>query len=70
MDRQVALKAGLKLLANEVIDASVLSKKALRAFFEAEIADAKSTGILLSLHLKATMMKARATTRKPPGPDR
>ncbi|TXK36902.1 NADP-dependent isocitrate dehydrogenase [Pontibacter qinzhouensis] len=51
------LKEGLKLKAGEVIDSSVMSKKALRAFFEKEIADAKATGVLLSLHLKATMMK-------------
>ncbi len=51
------LKEGLKLKAGEVIDASVMSKKALRAFFEKEIADAKAQGVLLSLHLKATMMK-------------
>ncbi|MBC3539235.1 NADP-dependent isocitrate dehydrogenase [Rufibacter sediminis] len=51
------LKDKLALKAGEVIDASVMSKKALRAFFEKEIADAKASGILLSLHLKATMMK-------------
>ncbi|MFT2009276.1 NADP-dependent isocitrate dehydrogenase [Pontibacter sp. 13R65] len=51
------LKEGLKLKAGEVIDSSVMSKKALRAFFEKEIADAKASGVLLSLHLKATMMK-------------
>ncbi|MGV3639385.1 MAG: NADP-dependent isocitrate dehydrogenase, partial [Adhaeribacter sp.] len=51
------LKDKLALKAGEVIDASVMSKKALRAFFEKEIADAKAQGVLLSLHLKATMMK-------------
>lgn len=51
------LKRSLPLLAGEVIDASVLSKKALIEFFEREIEDAKSQGVLLSLHLKATMMK-------------
>ncbi|MGV3505508.1 MAG: NADP-dependent isocitrate dehydrogenase [Adhaeribacter sp.] len=51
------LKEKLALKAGEVIDASVMSKKALRAFFEKEIADAKAQGVLLSLHLKATMMK-------------
>ncbi|RAU82147.1 NADP-dependent isocitrate dehydrogenase [Pontibacter arcticus] len=51
------LKEGLKLKAGEIIDASVMSKKALRAFFEKEISDAKEAGVLLSLHLKATMMK-------------
>ncbi len=48
---KTALKAG------EVIDASVMSKKALREFFEAQMADAKQQDVLLSLHLKATMMK-------------
>ncbi|WP_187264654.1 NADP-dependent isocitrate dehydrogenase [Pontibacter beigongshangensis] len=51
------LKENLKLKEGEVIDAAVMSKKALRAFFEKEIADAKENDILLSLHLKATMMK-------------
>jgi len=51
------LKDNLALKAGEVIDASVMSKKALRAFFEKEIDDAKAQGVLLSLHLKATMMK-------------
>ncbi|QHL87626.1 NADP-dependent isocitrate dehydrogenase [Nibribacter ruber] len=51
------LKDNISLKAGEVIDSSVMSKKALRAFYEKEIADAKASGILLSLHLKATMMK-------------
>ncbi|RNI29964.1 NADP-dependent isocitrate dehydrogenase [Rufibacter immobilis] len=51
------LKENIGLKAGEVIDSSVMSKKALRAFFEKEIAEAKASGILLSLHLKATMMK-------------
>lgn len=51
------LKASLSLLAGEVIDASVLSKKSLVDFYEREIEDAKTQGVLLSLHLKATMMK-------------
>jgi isocitrate dehydrogenase len=51
------LKEGLKLKAGEVIDASLMSKKALRDFYAKEIADAKAKGVLLSLHLKATMMK-------------
>ena len=51
------LKDGLKLQAAEVIDASVMSVKALRTFFAEQIADAKKSGTLLSLHLKATMMK-------------
>lgn len=52
-----ALKEGLALQAGEVIDAAVMSKKALRSFLEKEIADAKAQDVLLSLHLKATMMK-------------
>ncbi|TQV87542.1 NADP-dependent isocitrate dehydrogenase [Aliikangiella coralliicola] len=51
------LKASTPVLAGEVIDASVMSKKALRAFIEAEIEDAKNNDVLFSLHLKATMMK-------------
>ncbi|MCL2914228.1 NADP-dependent isocitrate dehydrogenase [Shewanella corallii] len=51
------LKQGLALQAGEIIDSAVMSKKALNAFFEKEIAAAKAEGVLLSLHLKATMMK-------------
>ncbi len=51
------LKASLPLLAGEVIDAAVLSKKSLVEFYEREIEEAKTQGVLLSLHLKATMMK-------------
>ncbi len=45
------------LLAGEVIDGMFMSKKALCKFFEEQIEDAKNTGILFSLHVKATMMK-------------
>ena len=51
------LKEHLALLDKEVIDASLMSKKALVEFFTAETEKAKSEGVLLSLHLKATMMK-------------
>ncbi|MDR1853559.1 MAG: NADP-dependent isocitrate dehydrogenase [Azoarcus sp.] len=51
------LKAATKVLAGEIIDAAVMSKKALRAFLEAQVADAKAHGVLFSVHLKATMMK-------------
>jgi isocitrate dehydrogenase len=51
------LKEKTTLLVGEVIDASVMSVKALRAFYAEEIAKAKSEDILLSLHVKATMMK-------------
>jgi isocitrate dehydrogenase len=53
----ITLKASTPLLAKEIIDATVMSKKALLAFLETEIKDAKDSGILLSLHMKATMMK-------------
>lgn len=51
------LKETVKVLAGEIIDASVISKKSLRAFIAEQIEDAKSTGVLFSVHLKATMMK-------------
>ena len=51
------LKDKLALEAGEVIDAAVMSRKALCAFFAAEIEAAKKQGVLFSLHLKATMMK-------------
>ena len=51
------LKDSVPLLSNEIIDASVMSKKSLLSFLEREIKDAKDSGILLSLHMKATMMK-------------
>ncbi|MBC8510420.1 MAG: NADP-dependent isocitrate dehydrogenase [Cryomorphaceae bacterium] len=55
--RVTTLKASTPLLAKEIIDTTIMSKKALLAFLEAEIKQAKEQGILLSLHLKATMMK-------------
>jgi isocitrate dehydrogenase len=55
--KTTVLKEKTSLQAEEILDASVLSVKALRSFFEKEIDDAKKEGILLSLHLKATMMK-------------
>ncbi|MBN8924931.1 MAG: isocitrate dehydrogenase (NADP(+)) [Rhodanobacter sp. 68-29] len=51
------LKDKLALKAGEIVDASVMSRKALAAFVDAQIADAKAKGVLFSLHLKATMMK-------------
>ncbi|MCA9467231.1 MAG: NADP-dependent isocitrate dehydrogenase [Nitrospira sp.] len=51
------LKDKLTLNAGDVIDASVMSCQALRKFLQEQVADAKQSGILLSLHLKATMMK-------------
>ncbi|WP_395946223.1 NADP-dependent isocitrate dehydrogenase [Caedibacter taeniospiralis] len=55
--RSETLKAEFTLLKNEIIDTSVMSVKALRTFFEKEITQAKNDNLLLSLHLKATMMK-------------
>ncbi len=51
------LKASTKVLAGEIIDSSVMSKKALRAFIAEQIEDSKAQGVLFSAHLKATMMK-------------
>jgi isocitrate dehydrogenase len=51
------LKASTPLLAGEIIDSSVMSSKALQAFLAEQIADAKTQGVLFSLHMKATMMK-------------
>jgi isocitrate dehydrogenase len=53
----VVLKDGLKLQAGEVLDATFMSRKALEAFLATQIATAQDLGVLLSLHLKATMMK-------------
>jgi isocitrate dehydrogenase len=52
-----ALKEGIKVDANDVVGASVMSRRALQTFFAKSIADAQAEGLLLSLHLKATMMK-------------
>lgn len=51
------LKASTPLLADEVIDTAVMSKRALTAFLAHEVADARASGVLFSVHLKATMMK-------------
>ncbi|MCK4864007.1 MAG: NADP-dependent isocitrate dehydrogenase [Gammaproteobacteria bacterium] len=51
------LKEKTPVLAGEIIDASVMSVNALCDFFEAAMQDAKDEGVLLSLHMKATMMK-------------
>nr|WP_310486709.1 NADP-dependent isocitrate dehydrogenase [Chamaesiphon sp. VAR_69_metabat_338] len=51
------LKEGVTVTAGEVIDAAVMSVEALRTFFDREIQAAKADNILLSLHVKATMMK-------------
>ena len=51
------LKEKLALIDGEIIDATVMRKKALRAFLEEQIKDAKEKDVLFSVHLKATMMK-------------
>ncbi|GAL89278.1 NADP-dependent isocitrate dehydrogenase [Jejuia pallidilutea] len=51
------LKHSFPILKGEIIDASVMSKKALLNFFENEVADARAKGLLFSLHMKGTMMK-------------
>lgn len=51
------LKDNLKVLKGEVIDATVMSKKALLDFLRKEVKDAKEKDVLFSLHMKATMMK-------------
>ncbi|RCS29358.1 NADP-dependent isocitrate dehydrogenase [Rhodanobacter denitrificans] len=51
------LKEKTALKAGEIIDAAVMSRRALAAFVDAQIEDAKKQGVLFSLHLKATMMK-------------
>ncbi len=55
--KSTVLKDKLSLLEGEVIDTSVMNVKALRKFFAAQMDVAKKEGVLLSLHLKATMMK-------------
>lgn len=54
---KTVLKEKVSLLAKEVIDASVMSKKALLTFLEEQVKDANDKGVLFSLHMKATMMK-------------
>jgi isocitrate dehydrogenase len=55
--KTTVLKPKVTLQANEIIDATFMSKKALRQFLEEQIEDAKKQGVLFSLHMKATMMK-------------
>ena len=51
------LKEGLSLLKGEIIDATIMSKKALLEFLEEQVEDALDKSVLFSLHMKATMMK-------------
>jgi isocitrate dehydrogenase len=55
--KTIVLKPKVALLDREIIDSMFMSKKALVAFYEKEIEDAHSTGVMFSLHVKATMMK-------------
>ncbi|MFG6488442.1 NADP-dependent isocitrate dehydrogenase [Roseateles sp. BYS78W] len=55
--KTIVLKPKVSLLDREVIDSMFMSKKALLAFYEQEIEDARKTGVMFSLHVKATMMK-------------
>ena len=54
---EIAIKEKLPLLADEIIDGTFMSQKALRSFLAEQIDDAKANDILFSVHLKATMMK-------------
>jgi len=53
----VVLKQKVSLQDGEIIDSMFMSRKALLAFYEQQIEDAKNSGVLFSLHVKATMMK-------------
>lgn len=53
----IVLKPKVSLLEGEIIDSMFMSRKALLAFYEKQIDDAKKTGVMFSLHVKATMMK-------------
>jgi isocitrate dehydrogenase len=55
--KTTVLKPKISLQAGEVIDATYMSKRALRQFLEQQIEEAKRQGVLFSLHMKATMMK-------------
>jgi isocitrate dehydrogenase len=55
--KTIVLKPKVALLAGEIIDSMFMSKKALCKFYEEEMEDARKTGVMFSLHVKATMMK-------------
>jgi isocitrate dehydrogenase len=55
--KTLLLKSKVSLMDREVIDSMFMSKKALLDFYEKEIEDARKTGVMFSLHVKATMMK-------------
>ena len=54
---QTILKENIALQDKEIVDATVMSKKSLISFLESQVKDAKESGVLFSLHMKATMMK-------------
>ncbi|MDR5838145.1 NADP-dependent isocitrate dehydrogenase [Caballeronia sp. LZ034LL] len=53
----IVLKPKVKLQDGEIVDSMFMSKKALVEFYEDQMEDARKTGVMLSLHVKATMMK-------------
>ena len=55
--KTIVLKAKVSLKDSEIMDSMYMSKKALLEFYEKEIEDAHQTGVMFSLHVKATMMK-------------
>ncbi|MEM5431277.1 NADP-dependent isocitrate dehydrogenase [Cupriavidus oxalaticus] len=55
--KTIVLKPKVSLQDGEIIDSMFMSKKALCAFYEEQFEDARATGVMLSLHVKATMMK-------------
>ena len=55
--KNIVLKPKLSLLDGEIIDSMFMSKKALCDFYEEQLEDARKTGVMFSLHVKATMMK-------------
>ncbi|RLD88419.1 MAG: NADP-dependent isocitrate dehydrogenase [Bacteroidetes bacterium] len=55
--KTIVLKDGLQSVGGETLDGTFMSTKALRTFYDEQIADAKKQNVLFSLHLKATMMK-------------
>ncbi|MDQ6680102.1 MAG: NADP-dependent isocitrate dehydrogenase [Pseudomonadota bacterium] len=55
--KTVVLKPKVALQAGEIIDSMFMSKKALSVFYEEQMEDARQTGVMFSLHVKATMMK-------------
>ena len=56
-DKKTVLKENIPILEGEIFDATVMSVNALKSFLETELKQAKESDVLLSLHMKATMMK-------------